>query len=120
MRCMNRRMRTLLLVAALAVGSAGTPAFAGAGDFEIVNETGAGLSAVSIRRFGTDQWKDLTATPSPGSRAPVAFKDEDCAFDIRAKVAGKDEVVWSGINLCGAKAVRLNRNASGAAWVDYD
>ena len=29
-------------------------------------------------------------------------------------------VVWSGVNLCEVKAVILNRNASGAVWVDYE
>ena len=37
-----------------------------------------------------------------------------------ATLAGIGEVVWTGINLCGTKAVILNRNGSGVLWVDYE
>jgi hypothetical protein len=29
-------------------------------------------------------------------------------------------VTWTGVNLCGAKSVKLNRDESAGAWVDYD
>jgi hypothetical protein len=96
------------------------PAIARAGNFTVVNATGANISALSIRRMGTDSWKALSVAPPAGGRGAVQFADEDCAFDIQAKLAGGATAVWSGVNLCGAKAVTLNRNASGAVWVDYD
>ena len=93
---------------------------AGAGNFTVVNATGQDIAALSIRRFGTDSWQALGATPRAGARGAVQFADEDCAFDIQARLAGGAIAVWSGVNLCDAKAVTLNRSASGAVWVDYD
>lgn len=93
---------------------------AGAADFVLVNGTGAPISGVAIRRTTTTAWKPLPAAPSPGARQQVQFADPDCAFDIRATLAGVGEVVWSGVNLCGTKAVILNRNGTGVLWVDYE
>jgi hypothetical protein len=111
--------RALLLAAALAVASAG-PAFAGAASFNLINGTGGGLSEVSIRRAGTSEWKPLGAAPSPGAVGQVRFSDPDCAFDIRANVAGAGPTTWTGINLCDVRSVKLNRDESAGAWVDYD
>ena len=61
----------------------------------------------------------LAGTPSPGARQHIDFSDPDCAFDIQAKLAGGATAVWRGVNLCEVSAVVLNRNASGATWVDY-
>jgi hypothetical protein len=96
------------------------PALAEAGDFTLVNGVGADMSGVSIRRTGTTEWTTLSVSPKAGGRGTVKFHDPDCAFDIRATLAGGGTAVWSGVNLCEAKAVTLNRNESGAAWVDYD
>ena len=60
------------------------------------------------------------AAPASGARADVQFTDPDCAFDIKATLAGIGEVMWTGINLCGTKAVILNRNGKGVLWVDYE
>lgn len=112
-------MLPLFAVAALVVGSA--PAMAGATGFNLVNATGANFTSLSIRRFGTQEWQSLAATPSAGARSKVAFADSDCAFDIRATLAGGASATWSGVNLCEVKSVTLNRNsATGANWVDYD
>lgn len=107
------------LVIAVAALVAAAPALAGAGSFTLVNSTGGPLGSVEIRRFGTDSWKPVLVKAPAGGRGFVQFKDEDCAFDIRASVGGKP-VVWSGVNLCGAKSVILNGNDPGAAWVDYE
>lgn len=110
------------IVLAAALLAFGAPALAGPGasNFTLVNGTGAPLSEVSIRRAGTSDWKPLGPSPAAGQRAPVNFKDPDCAFDIRAKVAGKDQVTWAGVNLCDVKSVILNRDQSAGPWVDYD
>jgi len=111
-------MKQILVVALLTL--AGSPAWAaGASNFTLVNGTGAPLADVSIRRSGSQDWRTLGAAPSVGARAPVNFSDPDCAFDLQANVAGKP-VTWAGVNLCGAKSVTLNRDASAGAWVDYD
>lgn len=114
-------MRKIMLfgIAALA-GLAGGPALAGASDFALVNQTGSALNSVQIRRTTTSDWKPLGAAPSPGARQAVKFSDPDCAFDIQANVQGAGTVTWGGVNLCGTKAVILNRSASGAAWADYE
>lgn len=111
-------MKKLVLAAALLLPS--SPLFAGATNFTLVNGTGAGLAEVSIRRSGTQEWKALGAAPAAGAKAPVTFKDDDCAFDIRANVSGSGPVTWAGVNLCDVKSVTLNRDGSAGAWVDYD
>ena len=106
------------LIAIVALAAAG-PAAAGAANFTLVNGTSSPVNAVEIRRFGTESWKPLPVKAPAGGRGFVQFADEDCAFDIRASVGGKPQV-WTGVNLCGAKSVILNRNETGAAWVDYE
>ncbi len=95
-------------------------AMAGAGNFTIVNATGRDISSLSIRRFGDGAWQPLAVAPRAGARGAVQFSDADCAFDIQATLAGGATAVWSGVNLCEAKAVTLNRSETGALWVDYD
>ena len=96
------------------------PASAGAGSFIIVNSTGLDITGLSIRRFGTSSWQPLAGAPRAGARGAIQFADTDCAFDIQATLAGGVTAVWTGVNLCEAKAVTLNRIESGAVWVDYD
>lgn len=111
-------MKHLLAIAALvAVPSA---AQAGASQFTLVNGTENVLAEVVIRRAGTDDWKPLGAAPSPGANQPVTFADPDCAFDIRANVAGTGPVTWAGVNLCDVKSVTLKSDSAAGAWVDYD
>jgi hypothetical protein len=117
----KRRMSKLyfVLAAALLALTPGTVS-AGAGSFIIVNSTGHDITALSIRRYGTSNWQSLAGGPRAGARSSIQFKDDDCAFDIQATLAGGITAVWSGVNLCEAKAVTLNRIDSGAVWVDYD
>jgi hypothetical protein len=115
---MVERMKKLLLAALLFTPA--SPAFAGASAFTLVNGTSGALSDVSIRRAGTNDWKPLGAAPAAGARGAVQFSNPDCAFDIRAKVAGGGAVTWSGINLCDVKSVSLKKDDSAGAWVDYD
>ena len=115
---MMRTLFALALAGALAVVA--LPAWAGANGFSIVNNTGLNMTGLTIRRYGTKDWKDLGSAPSPGGRGSIKFTDPDCAFDIQATLQGVGTVVWSGVNLCEVKAVILNRNASGAIWVDYE
>lgn len=96
------------------------PALAGAGSFAVVNGTGADMSALAIRRVGSSQWQPLGVTAPAGKSAPVAFSDPDCAFDLRANLAGGATVTWNGVNLCDVKLLTLRRDAAGRAWVDYD
>ena len=100
--------------------SCASPAFAGAAKFTLVNGTGKALADLSIRRAGTQEWKKLGAAPSAGARAPIDFKDPDCAFDIRADVPGSGPVTWADVNLCDVKSVTLKRDGTAGAWVDYD
>ena len=114
------RMRNLA-IAALAALMAATPVLAGpgAGNFVLVNGTSGALADLSIRRAGTQEWKALGTAPGAGARSSMTFSDPDCAFDIKATV-GSSPVTWTGVNLCGAKSVTLQRDAAAGAWVDYD
>lgn len=111
-------MKQGLIFALLIATSA--PAFAGASNFTLVNGTGAGLAELSIRRSGTNEWKSLGSAPGAGARSSMNFSDPDCAFDLRATVAGSGPVTWAGVNLCDVKSVILNRDSSAGPWVDYD
>ena len=112
-------MKRLVILAALAASA--SPAMAGgASNFTLVNGTNAALAELSIRRAGTQDWKPLGPAPSAGARTSLKFSDPDCAFDLRANVPGSGPVTWTGVNLCGAKSVTLNRDGSAGAWVDYD
>jgi hypothetical protein len=115
-------MRKLLPIVAAAF-AASPPALAQAGNFTIVNATNIDFTGLAVRRFGTSEWLPLTVSPSPlpvAGRGAAAFKDEDCAFDLRATLADGRHVVWPGVNLCQVKVVTLNQKAGGALWVDYD
>jgi hypothetical protein len=102
---------------ALAMPSA---AYAGAENFDLINATGARITALSIRRTGSLDWQKLGATPSDGARVTITFRDPDCAFDLRASLAGDGEAQWNGVNLCEVKSVTLRLGAAGATFVDYD
>lgn len=109
------------LAASAAALFVSAPDFAGrrAADFVLVNATGTPIRALSIRRFSGGGWQSLPVAIGPGNRRGVPFKDQDCAFDIKALV-GADDVVWSGVNLCETSAVILRRDKSGTAWADYE
>lgn len=109
-----------LALAAAVLAMAPAPALAGAGGFTVVNATGGGIASLSIRRTGTDSWQPLGASPAAGASSSVAFSDPDCAFDLRANMAGGGTAVWSGVNLCGTAQLTLRRRPSGETWVDYD
>ena len=112
-------MKRLACFALLAACAA--PAIAaGASNFTLVNGTGSALAELSVRRAGTQEWKPLGAAPAAGARGSMKFSDPDCAFDIRANIAGAGMVTWADVNLCGVKSVTLNRDGSAGAWVDYD
>ena len=108
-----------LLVTAFAL-LAPLPAVADAGNFTLVNRTGADISSMTIRRTGTSAWQPLGGNPAMGSRVAVAFANPDCAFDIKANMAGGQSATFAGVNLCDVTTVTLNRGPSGDLWVDYD
>jgi hypothetical protein len=114
---MKRFLAPLLALAALAVPA---PAAADAGNFTLVNRTGAAISVLQIRRVGTSAWQSLGGNPANGSRVAVAFANPDCAFDIKANLAGGGSATFSGVNLCDVTTVTLNRAPNGNVWVDYD
>lgn len=95
-------------------------ALAGAGNFTLVNKTGANIVSMEIRRVGTSAWQPLSGSPASGARVAVAFANPDCAFDIRANLVGGATATFTGVNLCDVSAVTLNRAPTGALWVDYD
>ena len=104
----------------LAMATLPAPALADAGNFTLVNRTGANISSLQIRRVGTSAWQSLTGSPSSGARVAVAFANPDCAFDIRATLADGGNATFTGVNLCDVTVVTLNRGQNGQLWVDYD
>jgi hypothetical protein len=114
---MKRLIAPLL---AAAIFACPAPALAAAGNFTLVNKTGAPISSLQIRRVGTSAWQSLGGNPANGARMAVAFANPDCAFDIKANLAGGQAATFSGVNLCDVTTVTLNRGPSGDVWVDYD
>ena len=112
-------IKQMMLAALMTLGIAES-ATAGASGFALVNQSGGAVSALAIRRSGTSDWTRIAGGASDGARTGISFSDPDCAFDLRATVAGQGESVWSRINLCEVKSVTLHRDASGTTWVDYD
>ena len=112
-------IKRLMAAAVMAAGVA-APASAGVAGFGLVNQTGSAVSGLSLRRSGTSDWQAVGGGASDGARTSVSFSNPDCAFDLRATVAGHGETVWSRLNLCEVKSVTLHRDSSGMTWVDYD
>ena len=110
--------RGLAILALSLPGAAGAGPH-GASGFVLVNGTAVPLNEVAIRRAGTNDWKPLGASPAAGASGAVKFSDPDCAFDLKANVAGSP-VTWMGVNLCDVKSVTLRRDDNAGAWVDYD
>ena len=112
----------VLGIAALAA-AAPVPAGAQATNFTLVNNTDIDFSGLKVRRYGTDEWLPLVIAPVPvarsGGQGAVEFNNPDCAFDLQATLPDGKLVVWSGVNLCEARVVTLNRSARGDLWVDY-
>ena len=114
-------MKPFPIIVAAAIGLLiPAPAAAGASGFAVVNGVGKDIVAMSIRRVGSGEWKPLGAAPAAGKSASAAFSDPDCAFDLKATLAGGATVTWPGVNLCDVKLLTLRRNDAGLAWVDYD
>lgn len=104
----------------LALGflAAASPAFAA--DISIVNQTGSAMLKISIRPYGGGAWKGVDGALSSGARRTISSPSSDCAFDIRAELAGGAQANWAGVNFCEAKSVTLNRRSDGTTWADYD
>jgi hypothetical protein len=115
--------QALALAAAALAFVSPVPALAQAANFTLVNNTDIDFTSLKVRRFGTNQWLALAVTPVPvtksGGRGSVQFSNQDCAFDLQATLPDGRIVLWSGVNLCDAKVVTLNRTANGQLWVDY-
>ncbi len=110
--------RTLLSIAAALVLAA--PATAQVSGFAFVNNAGGAMSALAIRRVGSDEWRVLNVAAGAGANVRAMFDDPDCAFDLRASVTGAGQTMWTGVNLCGVKRLTLNRDSAGRSWVDYE
>jgi hypothetical protein len=106
------------------VAASPAPVLAQAANFTIVNATGIDFTGLMVRRFGTSEWLPLVVSPVPlpksGGRGAADFRNEDCAFDLRATLPDGRMVVWPSVNLCQVKVVTLNQRAGGALWVDYE
>ena len=115
--------RIVSLIIATLMATTPVPVSAQAANFTLVNNTDVSFTQLTVRRYGTQQWLPLAVIPVPlsrsGGRGAVEFSNPDCAFDLQATLPDGRVVLWSGVNLCEAKVVTLNRSADGELWVDY-
>ncbi len=114
---MEKHFARVLTLASLGLAAPAAAAFDG---FVIVNQAGGALSDLALRRVGDRAWQPLTVAPAAGASSRADYKDSDCAFDLRATLAGVGQIVWNKVNLCDVKSVTLNRDSFGRQWVDYD
>jgi len=114
---MSKLGKTLI---GLVIAAAAAPALAGAGNFTLVNSSGADIAALEIRRTGTTDWAPLPGAASNGASTAIIFSNPDCAFDVRARLKGDGTAVWSGLNLCEVSRVTLRRSAAGTTFADYE
>lgn len=118
------KTKTLALAIAALACAIPAPLAAQATNFTLVNNTDISFTGLMARRFGTQSWAPRPPDLGSGSGATVsgavAFTNPDCAFDLQATLPDGRMVVWSGVNLCDAKVVTLNRGPGGELWVDYD
>ena len=91
----------------LAAAAASAPS-----DIAIVNNSGAALRDLALRRVGDKAWRPLAVVTASGSTARVTFDERDCAYDLRATLPGVGQVIWTGVNLCDVKRVALHRDFS--------
>lgn len=114
---MDNLVARALILASLLMAS---PAASAPKSISIVNQSGAALRELALRRVGDGAWQPLAVVAAEGSAARFDFDEKDCAYDLRATITGVGQIVWRGVNLCDVKRVTLNRDRSGRHWVDYD
>lgn len=108
-------VRLLLATAMLAVAAP-----AEAADLSVVNGTGGTMLRISIRPYGGGAWKAIEGSLSSGASRTISSSGEQCAFDIRAELAGGAQATWADVNFCETKSVTLSRRPDGTTWADYD
>ena len=109
----------LFIPLALFAALLGWPGIAAEPVIAVVNATGFDIRDTAIRRVGTDVWKPVSLAVGSGQRGSLRTNEPDCAYDIRATLAGGQQVVFSRVNLCGVKLLTLQKRGE-TVWVDYD
>ena len=110
--------RYRLFAAACAIAAA-QPAVAGVATFAFVNSTGSDISGMEARKSGTANWASVPYSAAAGASGAASFDNEDCAWDLKVKMASGSSLTFSNVNLCEARLVTLHQK-NGVVWVDYD
>jgi hypothetical protein len=96
-----------------------SPAFADSTTIALVNALGENAASLDARKTGTPNWSSIPYSARSGSSGPVSFDTQDCAWDLRVKLASGTVVNYGNVNVCEVKLVTLHRR-NGTVWVDYD
>lgn len=113
-----------LLVGACLLWSApwNQAAFAGAQDFQLLNETGYQIDYVYISAVDQQDWEEdimgSDALPT-GEAVDIEFSSDEnqCLWDMKAIYNDGDEAVWGGLDLCSLSRITLYYNSSeGRTW----
>ena len=109
--------RFQLLSAALLLASG--PVLAQSTSVALVNATGEDARSLEARKTGTSNWSALPYSARSGSSGAATFDTQDCAWDLRLKLASGAVVNYGNVNVCEVRLVTLHRR-NGTVWVDYD
>ena len=112
---MNKRFQ--LLSAALLLASG--PVLAQSTSVALVNATGEDARSLEARKTGTSNWSGMPYSARSGSSGAATFDTQDCAWDLRLKLASGAVVNYGNVNVCEVRLVTLHRR-NGTVWVDYD
>ena len=80
--------RTVILSSIAALLFLASPGAAEVNGFSIINRAGGAMSGLALRRVGSSEWEPLSVAPAAGASVRAPFTNPDCAFDLRATVAG--------------------------------
>lgn len=97
-----------------------TPAFAGAQDFTVHNETGMELVELYVQASSAEDWGDELLGDEPienGGASEISFEgEEECKFDIWVKDSKGGKWQVTGLDLCKIHDFTLTKKGNKLVW----
>jgi hypothetical protein len=108
------------------VGFASTPAFAGAQDFNLKNETGETITKVFISAVEKNDWEENVLGEDKleeGASVDIKFahSETDCHWDMKVEFEDGSSAEWPNFHLCEINAIDIKYDkASNTATAEYE